>query len=315
LRIVNGNQTYVIDTSTANTVEDLLNLLNGSGANVLAEVNAAGTGIDVRSRLSGSDFSIGENGGTTATQLGIRSLTGNTLLSDLNFGRGVSSGEGTDFTIHRRDGYDLAIDTSSAVTVQNVIDLINNDPNNQDPTNRVVARLASVGNGIELVDSNTLGPDTLNVTQPSSSNAAVDLGLIPTGSVAAVAGTSGSDQVLTGRDTNPQEVQGVFNTLIRLRDAIQNGDLEETGRLSAKLDGDLDRVNFARSDLGQRAKTLDTVGTRLDDDEVELKGSLSKEIDVDLLEAISNLTARQASLQASLQLTGKTFALSLMDYL
>ena len=73
------------------TIEDLLNAINGSGADVLASINAAGTGIDVRSRLSGAEFSIGENGGTTATQLGIRTLTESTALAALNHGAGVDS--------------------------------------------------------------------------------------------------------------------------------------------------------------------------------------------------------------------------------
>ena len=43
----------------------------------------------MRSRLSGADFTIGENGGTTATQLGIRSYNGSTELSAFNRGVGV----------------------------------------------------------------------------------------------------------------------------------------------------------------------------------------------------------------------------------
>ncbi len=315
LRIVNGDQTYVIDTSSAQTVEDLINLLHGSGANVLAEINANGTGINVRSLLSGANFSIGENGGTTATQLGIRSFTGSTALSDLNFGRGVETTTGTDFTIRRRDGYDLGVDVSGATTVQQVIDRINGDVNNQDPATQVIARLAAIGNGIELIDTNSAGIATLAITQAFGSSAAADLGLVPPGSTTTTAATSGSNQVLTGRDTNPQEVLGVFNTLLRLRDAIGTGDLGEIERLSAQLDVDLNRVNFARSDLGQRGQALDSISARLDDDEIQLKDSLSKEIDVDLIEAITNLTARQASYEASLQLTGQTFRLSLLDYL
>ncbi len=60
---------------------------------------------------------------------------------------------------------------------------------------------------------------------------------------------------------------------------------------------------------------LDAVGARLDDEGVELQRALSDEIDADLLEAISNMTARQAALQASLQLTSRVFQLTLLDYL
>jgi flagellar hook-associated protein 3 FlgL len=89
VEVVNGGQTFTLDFSSAQTLSDLLNVFNGSAAGLQAEINADGSGIDVRSRLSGSDFQIGENGGLTATQLGIRTYTSSTKLSDLNYGVGV----------------------------------------------------------------------------------------------------------------------------------------------------------------------------------------------------------------------------------
>jgi len=94
LQIRNGAESYVIDISTAETVEDLLNILSGSEAGVIASINEDGNGIDVRSRRSGADFAIGENGGTTATQLGLRTFSLQTRLEDLNFGVGVDTYEG-----------------------------------------------------------------------------------------------------------------------------------------------------------------------------------------------------------------------------
>ena len=104
LQIRNGNQTYTLDLSAAETVQDLLNLLNGSSAGVLATLNESGSGIDVRSRLSGADFGLGENGGSLASFLGIRSLTGETRLDELNHGLGVQAVNGPDFRITRSDG-------------------------------------------------------------------------------------------------------------------------------------------------------------------------------------------------------------------
>ncbi len=94
LQIRNGPDTYVIDISSAETIEDLLNSLNGSAAGVVASINEDATGIDVRSRRSGADFAIGENGGLTATQLGLRTFTRDTRLEDLNFGLGVDDYDG-----------------------------------------------------------------------------------------------------------------------------------------------------------------------------------------------------------------------------
>jgi flagellin-like hook-associated protein FlgL len=193
LRIVNGGRTFNIDLGSAKTVEDLLNLLNGSEAGVLAEINEDRTGIDIRSRLSGCDFAIGENGGTTAAQLGVRTFTRDTLLTDLNFGRGVNDwaggpDAGADFFITRADGAELAIDIAGKQTVGDVLDLINNHPGNVGGT--LVARLAAYGNGIELVD-NTLAGGTLSVSRAPLSTAAVDLGLIPQGADTSSAASTG----------------------------------------------------------------------------------------------------------------------------
>ncbi len=546
LQVTNGDQTYAISFRDAETVEDLLNILNGSGANVAAQINANGTGIDLKSRISGADFRIGENGGQTATQLGLRTFTEQTKLADLNFGIGVHTGPGVDFTIRRNDGVELGIDVSSAKTVGDVLNLINNHPSNLETSTRVVARLAPTGSGIELVDDNPLGTGQLQITRANTSEAAWDLGLIPrstdvakpsdgpppaaattsiqfaspnnlnnnlkltatqvgttlngvqvvfqnvaaagnqalvsfdatnkvltidvdplattantvrdalqaegtfaaeldvsldptnngsgliaqTGTLGVTAGgssnpsaqravasaafavpnhlntglnftainpgtlysdvqiefvndqvgntatvnfdptakqlrihidatattantirqavndhgvyfaeldrtvdstndgsgivgttgvvattTGGTPEILTSRDTYTIEAGGIFNSLLRLQKALESDDQVGISRAAELLQVDLERVSFARADLGAKAQGLDTLGQRLGDEEVELKATLSTEIDVDLVKAISDLTARQASYQASLQLMGRTFQLSLLDYL
>ncbi len=55
--------------------------------------------------------------------------------------------------------------------------------------------------------------------------------------------------------------------------------------------------------------------TRQDSERINLEGALSLEIDVDFVEVVSELTARQTAYQASLQLAGRTFQLTLLDYL
>lgn len=426
LQIVNGGETHVVRFDDAQTVEDLLNALNGSSAQVLAEIDPASDRIVIRSRLSGTAFHIGENGGTTAAQLGVRSLTEDTLLADLNYGRGVSSFTGTDFTIRRKDGVALDIDVSAAQSIGDVLDLVNGHPLNLNPATRVVARLAAFGNGIELVDENAGGAGTLEIETNPLSQAAWDLGLLPrgvnisapaaaatfataslafgppndvntaivvtaaqagaalsgveivfestlvgdvavanynaglgrltisldatqttantviaaiqadgtfgaaldtsfdptndgtgvvgaTGQVGTTAG--GLGESLTGTDSNPLEVAGAFNSLARLHEALVNFDVLAVERAIGLLDLDFDRVNFARAEIGARGRSLETLQTRLEDEDIHLRANLSGEIDTDLPEAISNLTARQAALEASLRLTARTMQLSLLDFL
>lgn len=425
IQIVNGNQTHVIEFSDADTVEDVLNALNASSASVLATINASGDGIDIRSRLSGVDFSIGENGGRSAEELGVRTLTRETRLEELNFGRGVNVADGTDFQILRRDGTTLDVDVSSAETVGDVLDAINQHPDNQD-VNRITAQLVAVGNGIELFDPNTAGGDVVTVTRVSGF-AAVDLGLLErgaseatapadpataaisfappadtntafrvfavtpgtagngvtinlvdsgsvTGNVAAVnfdAGTStltldidqgattattavnainsltlpfeaeldrsvdltndgtgfiqadgvvgvtagGAEQPFRARDVNALETKGIFNSLLRLSAALEDFDLLEIERAVEMLDDDFERLTFARAEVGARERTFDSLRRRHENEEVELKSSLSLEIDADLVQTISDLTARQASVEATLRLVGQTLQLSVLDFL
>jgi flagellar hook-associated protein 3 FlgL len=313
LHITIGDQTHVVNFTGAETVEDLLNRLNGSPAPLHARINAAGTGIDIRSRVSGADFRIGENGGATATQLGVRSYSRDTSLAELNYGRGVSTADGTDFTLRRSDGQELEIDLSSARTVGDVLDLINNHPDNQDPATAVTARLPAVGNGIELVDAGAIVTEPLTIIQATLSDAAFDLGFLASSETEAVA--DAGTNTLIGRDVNSKEAAGAFNSFLRLNEAVLAGDVIAIGRAVELIDQDLERVTFARGELGSRQQSLDFLEHRLQDENVELRRTLSEEIEADLVETISNLTARQTSLEASLKQAAATLQTTLLDFL
>ncbi len=125
----------------------------------------------------------------------------------------------------------------------------------------------------------------------------------------------GSDYVLTGTDPNPQEVKGVFNSLVRLRDAITDGDLTKIDRSIALLDEDLDQISLARGELGVRLQRIERLQETNDASQIELKTQESELVDADLAKLISDLTARQAAQQASLQLLGQVSKLSLFDFL
>lgn len=439
LTLTNGSQTVTLDTSGAETVEDLLNLIISSGLGLSAEINASRDGIDVRSRLSGANFTIGENGGTTATQLGIRTYNGMTALADFNRGIGVptttaleqldssklddlrivardgtalqvnltgagslqevadaingavgnntgttavlaqlsadgnrielvdsssvSTGSfrvehiagkeaaeylgfvpdgsaqqdstatdsvgnsllsganvlGNDLEITAADGTELWIDLANAKTVQEVIDRINNNPANDGvPTKQILARLALTGNGIELVDQ-TGGAGTLSVSVAEGSAAAQYLGFVADGQTQSnplsIQVDGAGHQVLTSEDRHTLETDSVFNTLLRLKTALQENDTVEIGRSLDRLDADISRVNFARSEIGSRLQSLTTIGENLTDENVQLRSALSVDTDVDLIEAISNMTARQYAFQASLQTAGSIMKLSLLDFI
>ncbi|MGC3967098.1 MAG: hypothetical protein QM775_06910 [Pirellulales bacterium] len=540
LRITNGSKTVNIDFSGAQTIEDLLNVVNGAGADVVASLNASRTGIEIRSRLSGAAFSIGENGGTTATQLGVRTTTNETQLNSLNNGQGVQfAATSDDFNITGRDGTSFGINLSqgnassvrlagaaansglvisrtargaegnqfsvqivdsgvgggnsvsmvgntlrfsvdvtagftaqaaqqmltndptlsaqfratldkssdysndgsgnlaatgvlslagghgAAQTVGDVLNIINNDPANLASSSPVTARLVATGNGIELVnDGPPPSSGTLTVTRLGTSSAAEDLGLVATSSTSSVVTTvgatatrsftfagannnlvisargsgatlngvtihfaddgvvgnnsanynattrtltidvdpatttaqdivdllagdprfvaslaptdggtpnngsgtigtlpadatlsGGTSDVLTGVDANPQSVSGIFSTLIMLRNAIANNDNAGLERAVAALDRDATNLSFSRAELGTQLAGLDVLADRMTSETISLKGSLSLEIEVDFVAAISELATRQTAFEASLKVSATIAKMSLLEYL
>jgi flagellar hook-associated protein 3 FlgL len=318
--VTNGDHSQTFDASALETVEDLLNLFNGANLGLAAEINSTRDGIDLRSRLSGADLTIGENGGTLATQLGIRSYQTSTRLDDLNRGVGVPTANdpaNNDLLITARDGTQLAINLSTAKTVQDVINLINGNSSNNTGTTQVVARLAATGNGIELVDQSSVTTGDLVVSAVEGSQAAQYLGFVASDQSQSSSHATDSDgnYVLQSDDRMTVEADGVFNTLIRLKQALEDNNTEEIGRSIERLDTDIQRVSFAKSEIGSRLQSLDVIGTNLQDENVQLKSALSIDQDVDMVEAISNLTARQYSLQASLKSAALLMQLSLLNFI
>lgn len=316
LVLTNGGETVHLNISEAETVEDLLNLINDAGLGLAAEINDAQNGINVRSRLSGADMTIGEDGGTTASQLGIRTYTGATKLADFNRGVGVpTSDTGDDLTIIARDETQFAVNLTGATTVQDVIGAINDAAGAAGAA--VTARLAITGNGIELVDSSAVISGELTVQTVEGSPAAEYLGFVPDGETEITSSIDDGtgNYVLTSEDRHTLETDSIFNTLLRMRTALQDGDVPEISRTFDRLDEDMNRVLYARAEIGGQLQNLDVMQTRLEDENVELQQALSTNLDVDLVEAISNLTARQYAVEASLRTAASLLQITLLNFI
>ncbi|MBI1344761.1 hypothetical protein GC163_00580 [bacterium] len=299
LQIVNGGRTYVVDLDGAATVQDIINRIKEADSDLVVGISDDGRGIAISSRLSGSDFSIGENGGNNATLLGLRTFTADAKLDDLNLGQGVprDSTQGT-LSITRRDGTTVDLDLSQATTVQDVLDAINAiDPG------VLTASLNTVGNGISLTD--TSGTGSLSVAANAMGDA---LGL--SGSE-----TTGSTGVLAGREIHPSQPAGIFGILSSLELAVRNKDLPELQRLASALDAESARVSVVRGSVGIAQRQLDSVDNLLSDRHIEIQGQLEKLVDVDYADAITEFTARQQSLSAYLSVTAQALQLSLLNYL
>jgi len=325
IRIEQNGKTYNILLGTAVTIEDLTNIINGSGAAVRADITPDGRNLRIRSTQSGADFSIGENTGNLAERLGLRTFHQQLRLDQLNFGQGIHSTDGPDLSIQRNDGSEFAIDLVGTTTVQDALDRINNHVNNQDPATKLTASLNAVGNGITIASSvyvpNPLGPPLtttpgpIKVRNAGGSQAAFGLGLIPKGSLEAEASLVGTTYTVVGKDPNPQEVKGVFNSLIRLREAISSKDTSAIARAVELVDVDLSRLSLSRGSLGVQQQRIDDLKSLQEDNQIELKADESRNFDADFAKTITELQARQASYEASLKLLGSASQLSLFNYL
>jgi flagellar hook-associated protein 3 FlgL len=325
LRIEQGGKIFNISMGTAETLEDITNSINASGAAVLADITPDGRALRVRSTESGADFSIGERTGTLATRLGLRTFGPETRLDELNHGRGVSLGDGADVTIVRNDGSEFSIDLNGRTTVQDILDVINNHGSNQDPATKINASLNAVGNGITLSSTvyvpNPLGPPLattpgpIRISNAGGSQAAWDLGLIPKGALSSEGALVGTAYVVTGRDANPQEVKGVFNSLIRLRDAITSQDSVAVSRAVELVDQDLSRLSLSRGSLGVQQQRIDDLKSLQEENKIELKADESRNLEADLAATITELTGRQAAYEASLKLLASASQLTLFNFL
>ncbi|MGQ9649171.1 MAG: flagellar hook-associated protein FlgL [Phycisphaerae bacterium] len=303
--ITNDNLTATVDLSSAATIQDVLNDISNAGVKVKAQINEAGTGIDVINLVSGLEMRIGEAGdgmGTTEV-LGIRSMYANTPLSQLNNGRGVEfRADHDDLLINTKDGNSFTVDLDGCLTVQDVLDRINAAAGGA-----VTASLALTGNGIRLVD-NTGGGGTFSVSRADLSPAIDGLGLEKS--------TSGNE--IVGDDVNGIQPDSVFSALIDLYQALVTGGSDAEQRITAagaRIREFIDHTTRVQGRVGARSQAMSTRLELTEDAVVATQALLSEVKDLDYTEAITRFQQAQTILQANLMTGARLMQLSLMDYL
>lgn len=303
--ITNGNTTAIIDLSAAVTVQDVLNKINNAGVYVRAEINEAGSGFDVLNQVSGTAMTIAENGGLTATALGIRSFHADSLLNELRFGQGVEIVDGEDdFQVIAMDGSTFDVNLDGAVTVGDVLDAINAAATEAGVA--VSASMASVGNGIRLLDQ-TGGSGALSVVALNQSFAAEDLGLLKTADPAV--------SELIGDDANPVRVDSVLGALMDLETALRHDDTSAITDAGGRIAGFLDHVAQVRGILGARSKEMAQRSTYTATALFATQALLSSAEDLDYTEAITQFQQAQTALQATLLTGSRLLNTSLMDFI
>lgn len=75
------------------------------------------------------------------------------------------------------------------------------------------------------------------------------------------------------------------------------------------------RFNLVRRSIGSRLRSFDEIENRLKNEEILLRESLSDEFDINITEVLTQLTFKQSSLQATLQVAATTLQLNLFNFL
>ncbi len=304
--VSNGNLSATIDLAEATTVQDVINQINGAGIFVVARIDDAGTGIDVFNQVSGASLSIGENGGTTAADLGLRTFGAATPLDRLNFDLGVTRRDGVaDLQLIASSGDTVDVDLDSAQTVGDVIDLINLAA--AEAGVAVTASFREVGNGIELTDA-TGGTAAFAVSSLNASAAIDDLGL-------ADATLSEDGRTLIGADVNPTQTRGIISALLELERALRSDDTRGISIAGGKLDELGADVTRIRGVIGARAQAMASKRQQIEDAAITTEVLLSDVRDIDYASAVTNLQSSLTQMQATLQTSSLVLNLSLFDFL
>lgn len=307
LTVTQGEQTATVDFSGATNVQDLQNAVSDLNLGLRLDIAEGGQGLEIVSTVAGLEFAVGENGGTTATDLGIHSYNGDTKLTDLRQGIGLLTAEGEDdLQINLHDGTSFAVNLDTATTVAEAIALIDAAATAAGvaPGNFRV-EVPATGTGLVATD-NTAGGGEFIITNVGQSHAAEHLGLL------ANAGAGGT---ITGTDTATRRIDNAFTDLIILRDSLKNNDESGITLASGQLEDDIDAVVSARAIVGVQAKRLEETRLRNEDQTVQEQSVLSNLKDADLTQVISRYQQLQLQLQASLQTSAQVQQLSLLDFL
>jgi flagellar hook-associated protein 3 FlgL len=320
IRIENGGQVREVDLSDASTVQDIRNAIEHLDLGIRVEIAESGDRLSIYNEISGTAMSIGEvGGGSTATELGVRSLSESTSLSSFNDGAGVDIITGSvdpvtglpdpaadmDLRVTLADGRSFEVDLVGTQSVGDVLTAM-----------RAAATAAGIGvpaefdaglvangNGIALSDG-TAGAGEFVVEGINNSPAADQLGIEGSGSA-----------MIAGKDRAKISVDGVFSHLIALRDALLADDETGIEIAAGRLEADLTRVVQARAEVGVRARRVEDALVREEDRSVQDQTLKSSIQDLDFISAALRFSSMQQQLQAALATAGTITGLSLIDFL
>ncbi len=323
-----SSQVSDVDLSTCQTLNDVRNAITSRVPGVRIELTSDGRGLSVVNEVSGPSLSIEEiPGGTTASQLGIRSATAQNLTSQLNNGRGVRIVDGAtdpvsgapdparnvDFVINLASGEEVSVDLrpSDLTTMQGVIDRINatiaaGEADGSIPAGVVRAQFADGPNALALVD--LAGAGAITIEKRNNSAAAQDLGLLD-------ANWDVASATFVAQDRSGLRVNSLLTKLMDLRGALQRDDSDGISIAAEDLESSVDALASARALAGVYANRIGGAKVRQEDQITFDETVRSKLQDLDFAEASIRFSQLQTQLQAGLQTAAQAQSRTLLDFL
>lgn len=323
IRFQNGDATGIVTVTPAMTVGEFKAAVRALDLGIRVEIGSDGRALDVINEVSGLVMSVGEAGSTTATTLGIRTMSDRTPTSVLNFGRGVEISHNQidpvtglpdpvrnrDFRVTLTDGstFDVDLVPGDLTDIGTLLAKINAEAATAGFGAVFTAGLAPTGNGIVFTDTS----GGAGQTSVSSLNgyAAEDLGLL-SGSFGA-----GPPATFAAQDRSGVRVDSIFSTLVELRNALDGNERRGIALAGERLDADIDRVVRARALVGVRASRVDKGEGRVQQSRLLDEQIRSGLRDLDYTEAATRFSLLELQRQAGLATASRATSQSLLDFL
>ncbi len=108
----------------------------------------------------------------------------------------------------------------------------------------------------------------------------------------------------------------LFDAVIAMRDAMYSGDQEAIGgKILGSIDGAINNLTSRMAENGSQYERAENILTRLSAETLNVTGADSREADLDITKAISDLKMFEYTHQASLSVLGRLYKDSLLNYL
>ncbi len=124
-----------------------------------------------------------------------------------------------------------------------------------------------------------------------------------------VVNVEGEELLMTGQDSN------LFDGLIRFRDALRSGDLDEIGNTIDRLDAAHDQVLTQRTFLGAMGQRVMQAQELVQEMAIDYTDDLSRVEDIDYAEAILQYTIEENAYKAALGAASRVLQPTLLDFL